>query len=253
MRKWIALALSAILLMGILSGCKKEELDLTPDDQMTIAICALARSVKAQKDATRPTQYTVKSLRTLDGVKTMETTSSYNIETAFSVVETRYFDGENETGSEINYIFTVSHLGGDEERFEIVSATEKTVNGNTTKEYTILHTAETPEEIANAWEAGKYGADMTYQTYGRLEDLILSAAMSQGGAVAKVTSANDFTLTITDERKTETYTVEDDRITQFIWTENTANGEDENTWNYYWDVADVTLPNYLEGWTLVTE
>ena len=49
MKKWIAIALSAVMLLGILSGCKKEELDLTPDDKMTIAIAALARSAKAQR------------------------------------------------------------------------------------------------------------------------------------------------------------------------------------------------------------
>ena len=255
MKKWIALALSSVMLLGVLSGCKKEELDLTPDDQMTIAIAALARSAKAQREAVKPTQYTVKGVRTLDGVKTAESTASYDTETLLTVTEERYFDGENETGSQIHYTFVASHLGETDERFEIVSATQTTENGITTKEYKVLHTAENPQDIQRAWTEGGYGVDMTYQTYGRLEDLIVSCAMSQGGAKAKVTSAKDFTLTITGDVKTEEYTVENDRITQFVWTEMTANGEDVNTWEYFWGVSDVQTPNLdlSDGWVLVTE
>lgn len=255
MKKWIALALSAVMLLGILSGCKKEELDLTPDDQMTIAIAALARSVKAQKEASKPTKYTVKGVRTLDGVKTAESTASYDTEKALTVVETRYFEGDTQIGSETVYTFILSYLGETDEKFEIISAKVTEEDGFTTKQYSVLYTGETPQDAENAWVEGKYGADMTYQTVGRLEDLIVSAAMSQGGAEAKVTSADDFTLTITGDVKTEEYTVEDNRITQFVWTEMTANGEDVNTWNYYWGVSDIEQPelDLTDGWVLVTE
>lgn len=255
MKKWIAIALSAVMLLGILSGCKKEELDLTPDDKMTIAICALARSVKAQKEGVKPTQYTVKGVRTLDGEKTMESTASYDTEKAITVVENRYFEGDTQIGTETVYTFILSHLGAAEESFEIISAKVTTENEETTKQYSILYTADTPQDAENAWIQGKYGADMAYQTYGRLEDLIVSAAMSQGGVEAKVTSAKDYTLSITGDVKTERYTVENDRITKFVWTEMTTNGEDESTWEYFWGVSDIANPNLdlTDGWVLVTE
>lgn len=255
MKKWIALALSLVMLLGILSGCKKEELDLTPDDQMTIAIAALARSAKAQKEAVKPTQYTVKGVRTLDGVKTAESTASYDTEKALTVVETRYFEGDTQIGSETIYTFIVHYLGETDPKSEIISAKVTTENEETTKQYSILYTTDNPQDAEKAWIEGKYGADMNYQTYGRLEDLIVSVAMSQGGAEAKVTSAKDFTLTITGDVKTEEYTVENHRITKFVWTEMTANGEDMNTWEYFWGVSDAQMPNLdlSDGWVLVTD
>ena len=91
---------------------------------------------------------------------------------------------------------------------------------------------------------------MAYQTYGRMEKLIVSAAMSQGGVEVKLSSSTDFTFSITDAHKTERYTVENNRISQLVWTEWTANGEDENTWNYFWNVTDVTFPDLTDGWAL---
>lgn len=253
MKRIIALALMAVLLLGSLAACNSsEELDLTPDDKMTIAICALARSAQAQKDTAKPTCYSVKGVRTLDGVKTMETTSSYDAEKLFTVTESRYYEGETFISSEINYVYVASVLGTQNDGFQIISATEISNGETTKKEYKILYTAKTTQEVETFWNENKLGADMSYQTYGRLEDLIVAAAMSQGGAEAEVSSADDFKLTIATNYKTERYTIVDNYITQLVWTEMTANGEDENTWNYYWNITDVTLPN-LADFILVVE
>ena len=253
MKRIVALALMAVLLLGSLAACNSsEELDLTPDDKMTIAICALARSAQAQKDTAKPTCYSVKGVRTLDGVKTMETTSSYDAEKLFTITESRYYEGETFISSEINYVYAASVLGTQNDGFQIISATEISDGETTKKEYKVLYTAKTMQEVETFWNENKLGADMSYQTYGRLEDLIVSAAMSQGGVEAQVTSAKDYTLSITGDMKTETYTVENDSITKFVWTEMTANGEDESTWEYFWNVTDVTLPD-LSDFVLVTE
>ena len=252
MKRCIAIALLAVMLLGILSGCKEEELDLTPDDKMTIAICALARSVKAQKEAVKPTQYTVKGIRYLNGIKTMESTASYDNEKLLTVIENRYYDDTELLSTETVYTYVASVLGTEEEGFRIISATVTTQGEESTKSYSVLYTGTDALDVQNAWTEGQYGADMAYQTYGRLEDLIVSAAMSQGGVEAKVTSAKDYTLSISGDVKTETYTVENDMITKFVWSEMTANGDDESTWEYFWNVTDVTLPD-LSDFVLVTE
>lgn len=257
MKRWIALCLSVLMLMSILAGCKKAEeapapfeeiYSLTPDEKMTIAICALARSVNAQKAAAKPTCYTVKGVRTLDGIKTMETTSSYDNDKLYAVEDRLYFEEGVQTVSESEYIY-VTQLNG---KYAIVLANVVTENNISTKTYSVVAEFDSLAAAQTAWTDGKYGADMTYQTYGRLEDLILSVALSQGSAEAEVTSSTDYTLTISNEYKTERYTVVGDTITQFVWTEMTVEGEDENTWSYYWNVADVTLPNLAE-FTLIVE
>jgi len=259
MKRWIAIFLTVVLLAGILSGCKKEEPqatqpteelveEFTPDDKMTMAICALARSVNAQKTAAKPVCYTVKGLRALNGVKTQESNCSYDNEKLFAVEETRYFEEENEIGSECSYTYVLEKNG----KYHIISAKALTENGVTTKTYSILHTADTLHSAQIAWTEGSYGKDMTYQTQGILEDLILEAALSQGGAEAQVTSIKDFTLTITTNYKTETYTIANDYITRHVWTEMTTEGESEHTWDYTWNTAEATLPDLAE-YTLITE
>ena len=249
MKKWIATLLTFVLLLGVLSGCKQEELDLTPDDKMTIAISALARSVTALRaQSERPVRYTVSSVRTLNGDKTMEVTSSYDTEELLTVIQTRNYDGVEQLSSQTEYTFVKSLA----DNFQIISAEIHTEGDMTTKTYRVLHTLDTWQEVQSVWAENSYGADMTYQTYGRLEKLIVDAALSQGGAEAKVTSAKDFTLVLTRTHRTETYKVEDNLISQWVWAEWTANGEDENTWNYYWNITDVTLPD-LADFVLIAE
>lgn len=255
MKKWIAMFLSVVMLAGILAGCKKpvtpeEELaeEFSPDDKMTIAICALARSVNAQKAAAKPVRYAVKSVRRLDGVKMQESVSNYDNEKLFAAEEVRYFDGQTQTGSES----VCTYVEQDGSTYRIIAARAVTQGETTEKTYRVLHTADSQQAIQTAWTAGGYGADMAYQTYGRFEDLIVSAALTQGGAEAQITSASDYVLTITNRYKTETYTVEKDFITQFVWTEMTTEGESEQTWDYFWNIAEVTLPDLAE-YTLVTE
>lgn len=251
MKKWIAILLAFVLLTGILAGCK-EEMDLTPDDETTIAISALARSVNALKASARPSLYTVTGTRTLDGVKTMESLTKYDTEQMITLTENEYYQDGELTRTEIIYTFMASNLSEEGDSFSILTATMNMEAGETTKEYTVLYTNEDPLEVQNYWAANGYSPDMTYQTYGRMEDIIVSCALSQGGAKAKVTSAKDFTLELVLDNRTEHYTVEDNLITRFVWTEMTANGEDESIWNYQWNEAEITLPD-MSDFTLVTE
>lgn len=252
MKKWIAILLAFVLLTGILAGCK-EEMDLTPDDEMTIAISALARSVNALKESARPSLYTVTGTRGVDGVKTMESVTKYDTEQMITQTENQYYEDGELTRTEIVYTFVASSLAESGDSFSVISATMNIEAGETSKEYSILYTGEDPLDAQNYWTANGYGPDMIYQTYGRMEDLIVSCALSQGGAKAKVTSAKDFSLELSLTNRTERYTVENNLITQFVWTEMTTNGEDESVWNYQWNVAEITLPDLSDGWTLVTE
>lgn len=251
MKKWIATLLAFVMLTGLLAGCK-EEINLTPDDEMTIAISALARSANALKEAARPSRYTVTGSRTLDGVKTNESVTKYDTEQMVTLAENQYYQDGELIRSEITYTFITSQLAGSGDSFSIVTATTSIEADETIKEYTIEYTGEDPLDVQNYWVANGYGPDMTYQTYGRIEDLIVSCALSQGGAKAKVTSAKDFTLDLMLNNRTERYTVTDNLITQFVWTEMTTSGEDESIWNYQWNAAEITLPD-LSDFTFVTE